>query len=507
MNAPDLPLRRADTLAPMEMDPETFRQAGRRMVDAVAHMLASLPDRPVTPGESPAEVRRILGQAGLPETGTAPGPLLEEATRMVLEHSLYNGHPGFLGYITSSAAPIGALADLLASAVNPNLGGWPLSPIGCEIEAQTVRWIAELIGYPADGGGILVSGGNLANMVGLWAARRAKTDWDVRREGNRGRPLRIYASEETHVWIQKAAGLSGLGTDAVRWIPTDRDLRMDVEALRKRIEADRAAGDLPFLVIGTAGSTSTGAVDPLRELAALCREQDLWFHVDGAYGAPAAALSEASEDLKALSLADSVAVDPHKWLYAPVEAGCILVREVKRLRDTFHYHPPYYPADREDAEAPWIMYHELGPQNSRGFRALKVWLGLRQVGRSGAVQMIREDIALARHLFEIAGRTPELETYTLGLSVATFRYVPPGVPRDTEAGREYLNALNESLLERLQTGGKVYLSNSVVRGDYLLRACVVNFRTAREHIEAIPPLVVETGRRLDAEMRPAGFRS
>lgn len=507
MNAPESPLRRAAEPAPMEMDPETFRRAGRRMVDAIADFLASLPDRPVTPGESPAEVRRLLGQSGLPETGTEAGALLEETTRLVLDHSAYNGHPGFLAYITSSAAPIGALGDLLGAAVNPNLAGWPLSPIGCEIEAQTVRWVAELIGYPPDCGGLLVSGGNLANMIGLWVARNGKTGWDLRKEGLAGRPLRIYVSEETHTWIQKAADLSGLGTDAVRWIPTDQNLAMDADALATRIATDRAAGDLPVMVVGTAGSTATGAVDPLVQIAALCREQDLWFHVDGAYGAPAALLPEAPEDLKALRLADSVAVDPHKWLYAPLEAGCVLVRDPRLLGDTFTYHPPYYPDDPKDTEAPWIMYHELGPQNSRGFRALKVWLGMRQVGRAGYERMIREDIALARHLFEAAGRTPGLQARTLGLSVATFRFVPPGVPADTDAGREYLNALNRTLLERLQSGGKVYLSNAVVRGDYLLRACVVNFRTAREHLEAIPPLVVEMGRALDAEMRPAEFRS
>jgi len=507
MNAPESPLRRAGEPAPMEMDPETFRTTGRRMVDAIADFLASLPDRPVTPGETPAEVRRILGRGGLPETGTDAGRLLEETTRLVLEHSAFNGHPGFLAYITSSAAPIGALGDLLGAAVNPNLGGWPLSPIGCEIEAQTVCWVAELIGYPPDCGGLLVSGGNLANMIGLWVARNVKTGWDLRKEGITGRRLRLYVSEETHTWIQKAADLSGLGTDAVRWIPTGPDLSMDPGALAERIAADRAAGDLPVMVVGTAGSTATGAVDPLVEIAALCHEQDLWFHVDGAYGAPAAVLPEAPEDLKALRLADSVAVDPHKWLYAPLEAGCVLVRDAQLLRDTFSYHPPYYPKDREGAEVPWTMYHELGPQNSRGFRALKVWLGLRQVGRAGFERMIREDIALARHLFEAAGATPELEARTLGLSVATFRFVPSGVPADTDGGREYLNTLNQTLLERLQTGGKVYLSNAVVRGDYLLRACVVNFRTAREHMEAIPSLVVDTGRALDAELRPAEFRS
>ncbi len=205
-----------------------------------------------------------------------------------------------------------------------------LSPAATEIESQTVRWIAALIGYPVECGGLLVSGGNMANLVCFMAARAAgtaKADWNVRENGVGGettRRLRVYVSTETHTWIQKAADLAGLGTTAIRWIPTDADLRMDVAALRRQIDADEAVGDLPCLVVGTAGAVSAGTVDPLRDIGAICKERGIWFHVDGAYGGFAAALPEVSDDLHALSLADSVAVDPHKWLYAPLEAGCAL---------------------------------------------------------------------------------------------------------------------------------------------------------------------------------------
>jgi glutamate/tyrosine decarboxylase-like PLP-dependent enzyme len=514
--------------APMEMDPQAFRRAGHRLVDRLAEHLAALRQRPLTPGESPAEVRTALGDRPLPAAGADPEDLLAEAADLLFAHSLYNGHPRFFGFITASAAPIGALADLLAATVNPNLGGWLLSPIATEIEAQTVRWIAELLGYPTTCGGLLTSGGNMANMVAFWAARRAKAPWDLRTAGVAagGRRLRVYASRETHTWIEKATDLAGMGTEAIRWIATDGGLRMDLGDLRRRLAEDRDAGDLPFLVVGTAGSVSTGAVDPLPELAALCRHEGLWFHVDGAYGAPAACVAGASPEFAALGEADSLAVDPHKWLYAPLEAGCTLVRDPAVLPAAFRYHPPYYPEAEEGAgggEPPPLMYHEHGPQNSRGFRALKVWLGLRQVGREGYARMIADDVALARRLHELAAAHPELEARTLGLSIATFRYVPPdlrgaggtsntggaskaGGARGTDAAVEaYLDALNAELMKRLQAGGEAFVTHAVVGGRFLLRACIVNFRTSAEDVEALPENVVRLGREVDRERRPAGL--
>ncbi len=495
-----------ERFSPLEMSPDEFRALGHQLVDRIAGFLEGLPGRPVAPGESPAAVRAALGGGGLPQRGSDPGALLEEAASLLFDHSTFNGHPRFWGYITSAAAPVGALGDLLAAAVNPNVGGWPLAPMASEIEAQTVRWIAELLGYPPSCGGLLVSGGNMANFVGFLAARGAKAGWDVRTSGmaaNPGGPLRAYASAETHTWLQKAADLFGLGTDAVRWIPTDGGLRMDAAALRDAILADEASGDRPFLVVGTAGSVSTGAVDPLPELAAVCREHGLWFHVDGAYGGFAAALPDAPPDLLGLREADSVAVDPHKWLYAPLEAGCALVRDPRALRDAFSYRPPYYHLDESD-EAP-INYYEYGPQNSRGFRALKVWLGLRQAGHEGYVAMIAGDIALARALHRHVAACPALEARTQGLSITTFRYVPPDLRPGDEAVEAYLNRLNAELLTRLNDGGEAYLSNAVVGGAFLLRACVVNFRTARADVEALPGIVARLGAQADAELRPRGL--
>ena len=484
-------------VSPLEMGSEEFRELGYKLIDRIAGFLDSLPERKVTPGESPANVRDALGaQRSLPQHGAEPALLLNHAADLLFEHSLFNGHPRFWGYVTSSSAPIGALGDLLAAAVNPNVGAWLLSPMASEIEGQTTRWIAEMLGYPVDCAGVFVSGGNMANIVCFLAARQAKAGWDVRTKGVAGPCLRVYCSEETHTWIQKAADLSGLGTDAIRWVRTNGASQIDVAALREQILTDMKAGDRPFLVVGTAGSVSTGAIDPLPELAALCIEFNLWFHVDGAYGGLAAVLPDAPDDLAGLRLADSVAVDPHKWLYAPLEAGCALVRDPEKLRDAFAYHPVYY---HFGVEA--INYFDLGPQNSRGFRALKVWLALQQVGRDGYVQMISEDIRLARELFHRIPRYAELEALTHSLSITTFRYVPTDLRSGDENAASYLDKLNLELLTRLQSSGEAYLSNAVVDGKFALRVCIVNFRTSLADVEALLPIVVRIGRDVDRELR------
>ena len=479
--------------APLRMSGDEFRAIGHRLIDDLADRLAAVAEGPVTHDETLEAVRRTLGDATLPETGAEASALIKDATSLLFEHSLFNGHPRFFGYITSSPAPLGMFGDFLASALNQNVGAWKLAPLAAEIETQTVRWIAEFIGFPTSCGGLLVSGGNMANFVCLLAARAAKAGWNVREEGVAQQRLLVYASKETHTWIQKAADMTGLGTKAIRWIDTDAAQRIDVAALRKQIGEDVRAGHRPFMVIGTAGTVSTGAVDPLLEIAAVCNEFGLWFHVDGAYGALAARVPGAPADLRGIEHADSVAVDPHKWLYAPLEAGCVLVRDQAALRNAFSYHPVYYHLNEEA-----VNYFEYGPQNSRGFRALKVWLALRQVGRAGYINMISDDMMLSRRLFEHVAAHPEFEAASQSLSIATFRFVPAelrstvGTP-DTERA---LDDLNQRLLSALEHSGEAFLSNAVVNGRFMLRACIVNFNTALEDIEALPTLIARIARQL-----------
>lgn len=495
-------------IAPLEMSPGEFRKAGYRVVDEIAEFICTLPERPVTPHEAPEVVRHTLGSGSLPEDGMDARTLLEDTAHLLFDHSLFNGHPHFMGMITSSAAPIGALGDLLASAVNPNIGSWSLAPLATEIEAQTIRWIAEMIGYPTDSGGIMVSGGNMGNFVGLLTARKAKATWNIRTEGLAGGDkLCLYTSIETHTWIHKAADLFGLGLDAIRWIPVDEQQRMNTHILRTQIQEDILEGNKPFLVVGTAGTVSTGAVDPLCEIASICREYNLWFHVDGAYGGIAALLLgnnegiEVSLDLKGIREADSVAIDPHKWLYAPLEAGCVLVRNAALLRDAFSsHHPSYYHFD--DMGEHTIDYYEYGLQNSRGFRALKVWLALRQVGREGYVRMMADDITLSQELYQLVARQPELQAFTHNLSITTFRYVPRDLHLELAETETYLNRLNAEILTRIQRSGEAFISNAIIQNTFLLRACIVNFRTSLEDIETLTDLVIRIGRQTDMLLRP-----
>lgn len=474
--------------AALALSAERFRALGHALVDRIAATWSELPARPLGGDETPAAVRARLGGAGLPEQGSDAGALLDEAAALLLDHGLLASHPRFHGYVAAAPAPIGVLAELLAAALNANVALWHAAPMASEIETQTLRWLAELVGFPAGGGGLLTSGGNLANLVALLAARRAGLP-AVREAGLQGARVAVYASTQTHAWLLKAVDIAGLGQQAIRWIATDDRQRLDVGALAARIAADRADGVQPLLAIGTAGTVSTGAIDPLPAMAALCRAEGLWFHVDGAYGAPAACLPDAPPELLGLREADSLALDPHKWLSAPIEAGCLLVRDARHLPRTFASNPPYYgtPADDEGPN-----FHELGPQNTRGFRALKVWLGLRMAGRAGYRRILSDDLALAARLRARVAATPRLEGGPGGLSIATLRYRPPA-GADAPATPEALDALNRRLLEHLQRDGRAWLSPAVVDGRFWLRACFVNFRTEAAHVDALPALVQSLG--------------
>ena len=489
------------------MPPEQFRQIGHSLIDAIADFYAHLPTSSTASPLLPDAMRKMLGSRKLPEKGTDIERVLQDFQKIFFQHSTHNGSPSFWGYITSSGAPIGALADLLAAAVNPNCGAWALSPIATEIENECIRWLSEFMGLQGKWDGIVVSGGNMANIVAFIVARKAKATWDIRAKGltaPESKRFVVYGSDEMHTWISKATDICGLGTDAVRWIESDDDHRIRPDVLRKQIVADRKAGLCPFMVCGTAGSVGTGAIDPLNDLAKICKEFDLWFHVDGAYGAPAVALDDASADLKGLRLADSIAIDPHKWLYAPLEAGCTLVRRKDDLHDAFSSKPSYYQFD--DNEGQEVKnYYEYGPQNSRGFRALKIWLGFQQSGASGYRRMIADDIELARRLHEFVGEEELLEQGTQSLSITTFRYVPADLrKRAMEPGRvtDYLNELNARIATALRLGGKAFVSNAHFGDHYMLRACIVNFRTTLADVELLPKLIVEIGRKLDAEKRP-----
>jgi glutamate/tyrosine decarboxylase-like PLP-dependent enzyme len=482
---------------PIEISKEDFKKIGYQLIDSISDFIDTIGQRPVTKGESPKQLQKIIGTSPVPEDGASVEELLAKTCDLLFNHSLLNGHPKFLGYITSSPAPIGALADLLAASVNPNVGANILSPAATEIEKQTVKWLAEFIGVDPTYGGLLVSGGNMANFTALLAARTAKGPKSIKEDGisNTEEKLVIYCSKTTHTWVEKAAILFGLGSKSIHWIQTDPSHKMDNEILESAIKNDLGNGYKPLMVIGNAGDVSTGVVDNLNAIANICKKYDLWFHIDGAYGIPAAVIPELKTLFEGVEEADSIALDPHKWLYSPLEAGCVLVKNPNHLIETYSSHPVYYNFNSTDE--PLVQnYYEYGFQNSRGFRALKVWLTLQQVGRSGYIKMIGEDIQLSKLLFNLANTHPELEAITQSLSITTLRYVPLDDAPAGQNNQSYLNKLNETLLNELQRGGEVFLSNAVVTEKYCLRACIVNFRTTEKDIGEIIEIIVREGRKI-----------
>jgi len=366
------------------------------------------------------------------------------------------------------------------------------------VEHAVLSWIREIVGFPATSGGILTSGGSVANLIGLAVMRDVKTSGEVRARGigGVGPTLTVYASTEGHSCIQKAIELLGIGHAHLRRVAVTADWRMDLRALRQQIADDRAAGLMPACVAATAGTVNTGAIDPLSDIADLCEAENIWFHVDAAYGGPAAVLPELMELYRGIERADSLAFDPHKWMYVPVECGCALVRDSRAMRDAFSLVPPYL---RDEAALPW--FSEFGIQQSRGFRALKLWFALKQIGVDGYRQAIARDIGLARTLQQRLRELPDFELVAAGpLSVTCFRYLPRAFSGNAADG----DRLNRRLLELVQSDGEVFLTGTELAGRFVLRACIVNFRTTEQDLEALIETVRMAGERVREQDTASG---
>jgi glutamate/tyrosine decarboxylase-like PLP-dependent enzyme len=414
--------------------------------------------------------------------------------RDVLPGSALNGHPRWFAYITASPTPIGVLGSLAASALNQNVGLWRIAPAAAAIEQQTLGWIVEMLGMPELTEGIFVSGGQMANIVAHTVIRDVKVPWDVHEHGMRGpsgrsQRFRVYASEELHYCHQQAMDLLGMGRDSVREVPAGDDYRMRLDSLAQMIAEDRERGDLPIAVVATAGTVGTGAVDPIPELLKLARTEDLWLHVDGAYGAFAALAAQCPTPLKALAEADSVACDPHKWLYQPIDAGVVLVREPGLLERSFAYHPSFL----ETAErGPHVDFIDRGPENSRPQRALKVWLNLQACGREGYAAMIDYNIRLAAYMEGLIRFTATLKLAApRELSIVCWRVEPPNAPATD------LNVLQLAIIDELERRGIAMVSNVTLRdGRPAIRACITNFRTRADDVEAVVRASAEIGAEL-----------
>jgi len=463
------------TQSSLDVSEEALQEISTEANKLVFEYLTTIAERPVRAENYAGKTVESLA-AELSTEGISLSQLLDEC-RAILDLSRHNGHPRFFGYVASPSTPIGAYGDLIASALNANITCWRSGPAGTEVERMVVRWLGSLINYDRDAKGLLTSGGSMANMIALLVANRRKSGVAVARSGlwNSGSPMTVYASSEVHMSIAKAADILGFGRDYVREIKCDDRQRMQVDLLRESIEADRREGLRPFCVVGSAGTTNTGVVDPLSDIAALAKEFDLWFHVDGAYGAPGI-LDERKKHLFAgLELADSVSLDPHKWLYVPVDAGCLLFRDDAAARATFSTDEADYIKTHGYVDEEAFAFWDYGVELSRRFRALKVWLTLQYYGSRRIAEAISEDISLAEYLGEVVSNADDFELLApVELSICCFRYI---------SSETDLDKLNERIMERVQKGGRAYLSNATVNGHFALRACITNFRTTKSDID------------------------
>ncbi len=458
---------------------------------------------PVARHETSSEVRAAVAME-IPKEALSEEELERHFRSVMFEHSMYPGHPGFVAYISGAGTVPGAVADLLAAGLNQNTGGWRLGPAAAEIEQHLVEWFAHKLGIEG-GGGFITTGGAAANMVGIQLARLSKAGWDVRESGLAGGPqLKVYSSTETHVTVDRAAEIAGLGRAGVTHIAVDSDMRMDVKLLREAIETDLAAGLRPIAVVGTAGTTGTGSIDPLEEIADVCEAYDLWFHVDAAYGGAAALTDSMRHLFSGLERADSLGFDPHKWLYTPMPGACVIVRDPRILVDAFGLHASYVVQETEKTGWGRDMAF-MSPDFSRHFAAFKIWVSLLAHGWDAYQRRIAHDVELTRYLQRLVESEPELEVVSpQRLSIVTFRYVPADLAGDPEA-EPHLNELNEQIMFEIEFGGRVYPSNALVDGRFAIRSCIVNFRTEAEEMEALVDETLRIGRARDATLR--GTRS
>lgn len=491
---------RPEPVDDLEWDATQAREVGEAAVALWAELLERLRDLPVARLEPADEVAAAIDMP-IPEKGMTPAELVETLRPLFFERSVYTGHPGFLAYISGSGTVPGAAADLLAAALNANVGGWSLSAGASEFERALIRWLADRFGMPAGSGGLTTSGGATSTLTALKAARD-KALPDVRRTGIGGRQIAFYASAEAHATVGEAADMLGAGQDAVRAIGTDDVLRMRVDLLEAAIAADRAAGVLPVAVIGTAGTTATGAIDPLPALADLCAREDLWFHVDAAYGGGAVFAERLRPLVAGIERADSITFDPHKWLSVPLPAAVLLVRDPGRLRASFSIHAAYVQEAKERTGS-GASFGEESQAWSRGFHALKIWASLAAHGTDAYDRRLTHDVELAHYLAARVEAEPLLELGNAPVvPIVCFRFVPDGLAPgpDTDA---YLDDLNERLMEAIRREGHVFPSNATIHGRYHVRACISNFRTEAVDLDALVESAVRLGAELDRERRPA----
>src|SRR4051812_15483385 len=480
----------------MSLDPapQEIRKWGDAAFETVAEYLGSIRNRPVYSPTTSADVRATLNR-NLPNDPAAFDELLNDFRQIVIKFSRQNAHPRMFGYVQSPGPAVAGIAALLASTLNANLTAWRSAPVAVEIERLTIDWIRQLVGYPATAGGLFVSGGSMANLISVAAARTSRAPAALATGGARALPNNpcMYASTETHHSVEKAAVLLGIGRDNVRKIPVDERHKIRIDDLVAAISHDISAGHTPVCVVANAGTVMTGAVDPLRDVSEVARQFNLWMHVDGAYGGFATIAPSAKALFSGLESADSITLDAHKWLYLPIDCGCVLYRDSASAVPVFSHDAEYTRVIGHDADEAFAFW-DYGPELSRRFRALKVWMVIRSVGLRALGEAIEKDLACARYLEKLVRESDDFEMLApVELSIFCFRHIPAhlrdavssGDVPDRKTIDQELNVWNERLLIALQRDGSSYLSNALIESRFALRGCVMNYRTTMQDMEIL----------------------
>lgn len=470
---------------PLALSPEQYRQVYERITQVALSYLSSVNELLSFPSDLSGERVQAMFSAPLPEQGMAMAAL--DDLRDIVDTSRPCG-PRFFGYVLGSGEPVAAAADLLASVLNQNVTAWRSSPSAVTIERTVVNWLATMIGCEGFSGS-LTGGGSSANLMGLAMAREAKLPAN---EGGVTKPGAVYASAEIHMSIGKAVALLGIGRDHLRLIPCDDAFRIRIDLLQQAIDRDKAAGVTPIAIIGSAGTVNTGSIDQLDALATIAEQAGTWFHIDGAYGA-LAAVAEPDKFL-GMNQADSISLDPHKWLYQPLDCGCLLYRMPARAQRAFShtgdYAQSYFTESLEN-----FQFFDESMELSRRFRALKLWLSLRYHGLANFRESIRNDLDLAAYFAGRVDTEPELERLApVPLSAVCFRYRP----KDRAASEDRLNLLNQKVLPKVVRRGRVFLSNATIKSDFALRICVVNHRATRDDLDEVVSEVLTVGREISS---------
>jgi aromatic-L-amino-acid/L-tryptophan decarboxylase len=461
-----------------DVPPEEFQRQARRVVQWMGEYLAHPERFPVVPRVAPGDIAATL-PAEPPASAESLDVILDDFERLIVPGVTHWNHPGFFAYFAITASAPGILAEMLMSTLNINAMLWKTSPSATELELRTLDWLRQLLGLGDGWFGIINDTASISTLLALAAAREAKPELEIRERGMAGRAdlprLRVYTSTHAHSSVDKAVLTLGLGHENVVHIETDAEFRMNVEALDAAVRADRARGYLPLATVATVGTTSTTSIDPVPAIAAVCRRESMWLHVDGSYGGVAAVVPEMRHVLAGVEHADSLVVNPHKWLFTPIDLSAMFTRRPDVLRRAFSLVPEYL-VTREQDDVVNLM--DYGVQLGRRFRALKLWMVIRAFGADGLAARLRQQMAMARELAAWVDAAPDWERVApVPFSLVCFRYAPAGT---SEADRD---AANYAILERVNASGSAYLSHTKLDGRYVLRLAIGNLRTERRHVE------------------------